>query len=122
MLKSCAGGQPFPLVDPNEPEVARKVIWNVSFRLGFTGDFDIRDVETDSYLAGQTSSEPVDRIRIGHLAFYSIMGRTEVNPLPTDPDFLVSNGIRYRFAAYAFLEPTEMPGFGIVRLTYWTPS
>ena len=69
MLKNYVAGQPFPLLDPNDPEVARKVIWNFSFRPGFTDDFDIRDVETDSYVAGQTSSEPVDRIRIGHLAF-----------------------------------------------------
>jgi len=111
MLKNYVAGQPFPLLDPNDLEGARKIIWNFSFRPGFTDDFDLRDVETDSYAAGQTSSEPVDRIRIGHLAFYSNMGRTEVNPLPTDPDFLVSNGIRYRFAAYPFLEPTEMRGY-----------
>lgn len=121
-LQNYVAGQPFPLLDPDDPEVATKVIWNFSFRPGFTDDFDIRDVETDSYVAGQTSSEPIDRIRIGHLAFYSNMGRTEVNPLPTDPDFLVSNGIRYRFAAYPFLEPTEMRGYGIVRLRYWSPN
>jgi len=28
MLKNYVAGQPFPLLDPNDPEVARKVIWN----------------------------------------------------------------------------------------------
>jgi hypothetical protein len=76
----------------------------------------------DSYAAGQTSVEPVDRILIGHLAFYSNVGRIEVDPLPTDPDYLKSRGIRYRAAAYPFLEPTEMRGYGLIRFRYMDPD
>jgi len=121
-LNNYVAGQPFPLIDPNDPEVARKVIWNFTFRPGFTDDFDIRDVEVDSYAAGSTSPEPANRIVIGHFAYYSNLGRTEISPIPTDPDFKASDGIRYRFAAYPFLEPTEMRGYGFVRFRYWDPE
>jgi len=121
-LKNFQAGQPFPLIDPNDPEAARKVIWNFSFRPGFTDDFDLREVEIDSYPAGSSSAEPVDQIIIGHFAFYSNTGRTEVPPIPTDPDFGASNGIRYRFAAYPFLAPSEMRGYGLIRLRYWNPD
>jgi len=34
-LKNCLAGQFFPLLDPNDPEIALKVIWNFSLRPGF---------------------------------------------------------------------------------------
>jgi hypothetical protein len=55
-LENYLAGQPFPLLDLNDPEIARKVIWNFSFRPGFTDDFDLRDVEVDSYAVGSNSS------------------------------------------------------------------
>ena len=121
-LKNYLAGQPFPLLDPNDPEIAHKVIWNFSFRPSFTDDFDLRDVEVDSYPAGSSSAEPAERIVIGHFAYYSNVGRIEVPPIPTDPDFAASDGIRYRFAAYPFLEPSEMRGYGFVRFRYWNPE
>lgn len=59
-LKNYLAGQPFPLLDPNDPEIAHKVIWNFSFRPSFTDDFDLRDVEVDSYPAGSSSAEPAE--------------------------------------------------------------
>ena len=39
------------------------------------------------------------------------MGRTEVHPIPTDPE-AAGAGIRYRFGAFPFLEPEDLRGFG----------
>ena len=122
-IENYVAGQPFPLLDPNDPQIAQKVMWNFSFRPGFSDDFDIRDVEIVSYPAGgSASSDPVERILIGHFAYYSNLGRTEVPPIPTDPDFTASGGIRYRFAAYPFLEPTDLYGYGFVRFRYVNPD
>jgi hypothetical protein len=49
------------------------------------------------------------------------MGRTEVNPVPTDPE-ATGAGIRYRFGAFPFLEPEEIRGFGFVRLRSKNPG
>ena len=35
-------GEPFPLIDPNDPEVANKIVWNSVFRPITTDDYDLR--------------------------------------------------------------------------------
>jgi uncharacterized protein DUF1329 len=113
-LQNYVAGQPFPLLDANDPHVAAKVMWNFSFRPQYTDDVDIRDVEVSSYRAGSTSADPVEHFVIGHFAFYNSMGRTEVAPIPTDTE-ATGAGIRYRFGAFPFLEPAEIYGFGLIR-------
>ena len=44
-LQNYVAGQPFPLLDANDPQVAAKVMWNFSFRPQYTDDVDIRYVE-----------------------------------------------------------------------------
>jgi len=58
---------------------------------------------------------------IGHLAAYNEIGRTEVEPMPADPDFKAS-GIWVRAAAYPVLEPAEGRGAGGLRYRYWDPD
>ena len=41
-IKNYVAGQPFPLVDPNDPQVATKVMWNYSFRPLYSDDADLR--------------------------------------------------------------------------------
>ena len=41
-LQGYVAGQPFPLIDPNDPDAAVKIIWNVMFRPMWTDDFDAR--------------------------------------------------------------------------------
>jgi len=118
-LEHYLAGLPFPLIEPNDPQVATKVMWNFSFRPQYTDDVDLREVELASYSA--TSGEPIEHFRIGHVSFYSYIGRTEVQPIPTDPDG-ASTGIRYRFGAFPFEEPAEIEGFGFVRYRYIDPS
>src|SRR5262249_7679793 len=63
----------------------------------------------------------VQHFTIGHFAFYNNMGRTEVEPIPTDPEALGPE-IRYRFGAFPFLEPQELRGGGLVRLRNRDPD
>ena len=113
-LQNYVAGQPFPLLDANDPQVAVKVMWNFSFRPQYTDDVDIRDVEIVSYRAHSAFPGPIEHFTIGHFAFYNNMGRTEVQPIPTDPE-ANGAGIRYRFGAFPFLEPAEIYGFGLIR-------
>lgn len=113
-LQNYVAGQPFALLDPNDPQVATKVMWNFSFRPQYTDDVDIRDVEIVSFKPNSPTPGPVEHFTIGHFAFYNNMGRTEVAPIPTDPE-ATGAGIRYRFGAFPFLEPAEIQGFGLIR-------
>jgi Protein of unknown function (DUF1329) len=113
-LKNYVAGQPFPLLDPNDPQMATKLMWNYSFRPLYTDDADLRFPEIASYVGGSKDLEPLSYFTVGHFAFYNNVGRIEVPPVPTSPDFAAS-GIRYKFAFYPFLEPAGLRGYGLIR-------
>jgi hypothetical protein len=81
-LKGYAAGLPFPLVDPNDPQAAMKVMWNFSYRPLYTDDAISKNVEIASFKPGSTPADPVEHFTIGNVGFYNNIGRTEVNPIP----------------------------------------
>jgi hypothetical protein len=120
-LEGYVAGQPFPLLDPNDPDVATKIMWNSGFRPIGTDDADLRyfecQVVTINPGAAQTQ---LLNVLIGHLGVYAEIGRTEVEPLPVDPDFKTT-GILWRAAAYPIIQPAEERGAGGLRFRYWDP-
>ncbi|MGO8802797.1 DUF1329 domain-containing protein, partial [Candidatus Binatus sp.] len=44
-LLGYVAGQPFPLLDQNDPDIATKIMWNQYFRPIATDDFDLRYFE-----------------------------------------------------------------------------
>ena len=86
-LVGYVAGQPFPLLDLNDPDIATKIMWNSSFRPITTDDSDLRFFECQvEYTRSRRSAAHPRYSEIGHLAGYSNIGRTEVEPLPVDPD------------------------------------
>jgi hypothetical protein len=120
-LTSYVAGLPFPMLDANDPQVALKIMWNFSLRPQYTDDVDIRDVEAESHTADPHASDALEHFTIGHFALYNNIDRTEVAPMPTDPD-AVASGIRYRFAVYPILEPSGLRGVGFLRYRHIDPS
>src|SRR5262249_19615727 len=113
-------GQPFPLLDPNDPQLGTKIMWNFSFKPLYTDDVDLRDPEIASFTA-HSNGTPVSFMTVGHFSFYNNVGRIEVPPTPTDPDASAS-GIRYRFGFYPILEPEPLRGWGLIRYRYINPD
>jgi hypothetical protein len=111
-LKNFVAGQPFPLLDPNDPQLAQKIMWNYSYRPMYTDDIDMRypEVVTNQL----RSSRDIGYFTVGHFAFYNNIGRIEVPPVPTDLEG-AKQGIRYRFGFYPFLEPSGLRGYGLIR-------
>jgi hypothetical protein len=118
-LKGYVAGLPFPLVDATDPDAATKIMWNFQFRPLHTDDLDQRGVEAVSHRAG--SANEIEHFTFGHLGAYNSVGRTEVAPMPMDPDVL-KTGIAARFGAFPVLEPAEMRGAGIVSQRYAIPG
>jgi hypothetical protein len=105
-------GQPFPLLDPNDPDIATKIMWNNAFRPITSDDYDLRFFDCDvQYLNGKGK---IRYTQVGHYAGYSNVGRTEVEPIPFDPAFK-SSKIMYYFALYPVLAPQDWRGIGFVR-------
>ncbi len=115
-------GQPFPLIDPNDPDVAVKIMWNEQNRPLATDDYDLRfyDCE-DTYAAPNKAFDPIQYVQIGHYAGYNLVGRTEVEPLPIDPDFLKSDRL-WLFGIYPLLAPSTGRGTGLLRYRYADPN
>jgi hypothetical protein len=115
-------GQAFPLIDPNDPYVATKIMWNNVFRPISTDDYDLRFYDCQSeYVRPGQDQKIIDDIEIGHYAGYNLFGRTEVEPLPVDPDFKQS-GRLWVFALYPVLAPEEARGTGLIRYRYADPN
>ncbi len=115
-------GQPFPMIDSNDPYVASKIMWNNVFRPIATDDYDLRFYDCQiQYVNPGHSQRIVNDIEVGHYAGYSLVGRTEVEPLPTDPDFKITNRM-WVFALYPLLAPATDYGTGLIRFRYANPT
>jgi hypothetical protein len=115
-------GQPFPLIDANDPDVANKIVWNNVFRPITTDDYDLRFYDCDSaYTRPGPQENQVEYFQIGHYAGYDLVGRTEVEPMPTDPDFKVT-GRYWLFGLFPLLAPNEIRGTGFIRWRYADPK
>jgi len=115
-------GQPFPLLDTNDPFIATKIMWNSSLRPIATDDADLRFFECQvvPFNPGGEQKQMLFA-QIGHLASYSEIGRLEVEPMPFDPDFQAT-GVWWRAAAYPLIAPAEDRGTGGLRFRYWDPE
>jgi hypothetical protein len=121
-LIGYVAGQPFPLIDSNDPDVAEKVIWNNVFRPIQSDDYDLRFFDCDSSFQRRGPQQmQIEYFQIGHYAGYDLVGRTEVEPLPIDPDFKVT-GRYWLFALYPLLAPNELHGNGFIRWRYANPG
>ncbi len=120
-IEGYVAGQPFPLLDMNDPDIATKIMWNAGFRPIGTDDGDLRyfECQVAPFNPGGEQKQLLDAM-IGHAAAYSELGRTEVEPLPADPDFK-STGIWWRAAGYPVIQPAEERGAGGLRFRYWDP-
>ena len=120
-LVGYVAGQPFPMIDANDPDAAGKIVWNEVFRPISTDDYDLRYFDCDSVYWGKNKPFfEITNIEIGHYAGYNEVGRTEVDPVPIDPDFK-STGRYYMALLYPVLSPQSDRGTGEVKARYADP-
>ena len=50
-ITGYVAGLPFPLLDPNDPNVAQKIVWNFSFRPLYSDDADLRYAEIAAFVS-----------------------------------------------------------------------
>jgi hypothetical protein len=121
-LSGYVAGMPFPFIDPNDPDAGTKIMWNNTFRPTSTDDYDARDFSCISEYEGLNRHyNPIDYYEMGHLASYNLVGRTEVEPLPIDPD-LLNTGRYLLMAFYPMLAPQTDRGRGFLRVRHSEPA
>ena len=61
-LVGYVAGQPFPLIDTNDPQVANKIMWNNVFRPLLTDDYDLRFYDCESVYGGRQQAQQRDPV------------------------------------------------------------
>ncbi len=121
-LENYVAGQPFPFLDSNDPHVAIKIIWNNVFGPIMSDDYDLRYYSVENVRESRGGTYRVlDEENVGHYAGYNEVGRTEVEPLPVDPDFNVT-GRYWLFGLYPVMAPENLRGDGFIRFRYADPN
>ncbi len=118
-LIGYVAGQPFPLLDPNDPDVATKIMWNQYFKPIATDDYDLRFFECQvakQNPGARTDADDADRGRAsGRLLRYRThRGRADARRSGfQDYRYL---GARRGVSALA---PAEDRGSGAILYRYW---
>jgi hypothetical protein len=121
-LENYVAGQPFPVIDPNDPQVAEKIMWNYEFKFLITDDVDLRNFDADTGTINTGDKElTVERhFLLDHLRSMSYLGRLFVDPKPLyEPN---DAGIRGKQALYPILEPFDLKGVGLLSYRYLDPD
>lgn len=120
-LVGYVAGEPFPMIDANDPNAGTKIIWNEVFRPISTDDYDLRWFDCDDVYWGRNKPFfEISDFELGHYAGYNEVGRTEVEPLPIDPDFKAT-GRYYLALLYPVLAPATARGTGELKFMYADP-
>jgi hypothetical protein len=113
-------GQPFPVIDPNDPQVAYKIMWNFSYGFFVTDDSDQKNFDSDTGAIGKNRGQSVERhYIIDHLRSLNYTGRLYVDPKPNlrNPD-----GVRTKESIHPLIEPFDLKGVGGTFYRYIDPD
>ena len=119
-IENHVGGLPFPNIDPNDPNVALKIMFNYEYKPYVTDDQDLRNFDADT---GTVSDKPLDVERhyiLDHLRTLFYTGRLYVDPKPV----LLPNtdGVRAKQSLHPILEPFDLKGVGLTGIRYLDPD
>ena len=113
-------GLPFPNIDPNDPNVALKIMFNYEYKPYVTDDQDLRNFDADT---GTISDSPLSVERhfiLDHLRTLFYTARLYVDPKPV----LLPNSenVRAKQSLHPILEPFDLKGVGVTGIRYLDPD
>jgi hypothetical protein len=116
-LQNYVAGAPFPSIDPKDPQIALKIMWNYDF--GFVNgidDTDLRNFDADTGSIPAYGPMTVERhFLLDHLRRLFWVGRLYVDPKPEKAN---PNGFRAQQGLYPILEPFDLKGVGALGNRY----
>jgi hypothetical protein len=119
-LEHYVAGLPFPNLDPSDPQIALKVMWNYEHYGAVTDDLNIRNFDADTGTIPQHGPMTVERhFILDHLRRLYWTGRLFVEPKPEMPN---PNGYRRQEGLYPILEPFDLKGVGATGNRYVDPT
>src|SRR5207248_2255471 len=116
-LRDYVAGLPFPFLDPKDPQVAVKIMWNYDHNFFATDDLDARNFDADTGAIADHGPMTVERhFLIDHFRRLYWVGRLYVDPKPEKvPN---PSGYELQQGLYPILEPFDVKGVGFVSYRY----
>jgi uncharacterized protein DUF1329 len=119
-LQNYVAGEPFPSIDPKDPQIAMKIMWNYEYKFNPTDDLDLRNFDADTGTVADHGAMTVERhFLLDHLRTQLWNGRLYVDPKPEKPN---PNGYRSQQGLYPILEPFDLKGVGALSYRYIDPG
>jgi hypothetical protein len=119
-LQNYVAGQPFPNLDPKDPQMAMKLMWNYEYKFNPTDDLDLRNFDADTGSVADHGPLSIERhFLLDHLKVQFWNGRLYVDPKPEKPN---PNGYRSQQGLYPILEPFDLKGVGALSQRYIDPG
>jgi hypothetical protein len=119
-MENYVAGQPFPNLDPKDPQMAIKIMWNYDYNFFVTDDVDLRNFDADTGAINANGSMTIERhFMLDHFRRLFWNGRLYVDPKPEKPN---PNGYRRQEGLYPILEPFDLKGVGAVSNRYLDPG
>ena len=120
VLYNYIAGQPFADLDPNDPLVARKIMWNYYYNPYITDDLSVMyfDADTGPITPRGMMVEKHFVIEAYRRLMYN--GRVHVDPKPVFDEN--PEGYRYRESLHPVLEPFDLKGVGTAVTRYLDPA
>jgi hypothetical protein len=115
-LESYVAGQPFPKIDPADPQAAVKIMYDYDYNFFVTDDVDVRNFDADTGSISPNGPMSVERhFLLDHLRRLFWTGRLYVEPKPAKPN---PSGLRAQQGLFPILEPFDLKGVGILSNRY----
>lgn len=119
-LVGYVAGMPFPNIDPNDPQIALKIMWNYDYKPYATDDLDLRNFDADTGPVTDSGPMQVERhFLLDHLRSLSYIARLYVDPKPERPN---TDGVRGKSSLHPILEPFDLKGVGETGIRYLSPD
>ena len=121
-VENWVAGQPFPKIDVNDPDVAKKIMYNYEARWGETDDVDLKNFDADTGAIGKGASGMVveKHFILDHFKRLYYRGRLHVDPKPAfEPN---KDQTRYKESLHPIIEPFDLKGTGFTYYRYLDPS
>jgi hypothetical protein len=119
-LQNYVAGLPFPNIDPKDPQVAYKIMWNYDYHFLTTDDVDLRNFDADTGSITDHGALTVERhFLLDHFRRLFWNGRLYVDPKPEKPN---PSGYRGQQGLYPILEPFDLKGVGALGNRYIDPA
>jgi hypothetical protein len=118
-IEGHVAGLPFPNLDPNDPQIALKIMWNYEYKPYVTDDQDLRNFDADTGPLGDGPMGIERHFLLDHLRTLLYTARLSVDPKPTLPN---PDKVRGKSSLHPILEPFDLKGVGLTSTRYLDPD